>query len=147
MLKLFNYLPIASMALFLFSATAFSADPEFSLHNKSKFPIKLLLTNDKNEVSDTIEPGKFLNRAININSYTTVKITHEHSKFPYIVAFPKGKTIYINWDDKHIPQLYHQRGPWLGLTRKTDLGFSTANNIKDSDIVRLLKEALDAPAP
>ena len=92
-----------------------------------------------------MEPGKFLNRAININSYTTVKITHEQSKFPYMVKFPKGKTIYINWDDKHLPQLYHQRGPWFGLTRKTDLGFSTANNIKDSDIVRLIKEALDSP--
>lgn len=127
-----------------FCQVALSA-PTFSLHNKSTKAIEAVITpKGKSDQKLSLEPGKF---ADIVELYDTsdkkirnlnVTILDENKKVVYVASITptedKPQTIYINWNPGRTPPLYPQQGPFSGFTGKTDLGYSTKNNISSENI-------------
>lgn len=121
----------------LLCATQLNAANEinFSLHNKSKHRITFEIRNPKLKGGVhyvTKEPGGFADLIIDTSKETRLIIFSP--KLEADVTFTLNKDIYVNFNDEHQPKLYHQRGPLMGLLGKIDQGYSTANNVSDSDI-------------
>jgi len=127
------------LAMFLFfSCALFGAKPEFSLCNKSDQPILIDISNSNAKITETLEPGQHINHRINPKNQTVLIVWNPVSgEFIYRASFSTNKDIYLNWNEKHVPMLYAQRGKLFGLLGVSDLGFSTENNIEDKQITRL----------
>lgn len=127
--------------------TAVAADmgPGFSLHNKSKSFIYVRILNDpsfldkaKKLVFDEgsgVLSQAFHDKTIDISKSTELTIFNRDGKVLFEANFKPNKTIYVNWDDQHTPKLYPQRGPLLGVTKKTDKGYSLEKNVTQTDIL------------
>lgn len=117
-------------------------DITFSLHNKSKKPIKVFIKNrdiigefvGKPGGPYLVKSGEFLDKIPNVKAETELTITDTNDVQLYHALFAVGKTIYVNWDDKHKPALYPQRGPRKGKTKRTDKGYSLEDNVEQNDI-------------
>lgn len=138
--------PLIYCLIAIFCQTAFTA-PTFSLHNKSTKSIDaLVMTTGQKEQNLILAPGKFADiETLDTGKKTNITIMDENRKVIYVATIlpviSSGKavlkTIYINWNPKRQPPLYPQRGPFKGLTGKTDLGYSTKNNVHVSKIQAL----------
>ena len=126
-------------AIFLFlNFPVFGVKPEFSLCNKSDQTIIVDISNSNIKITETLKPDQNINHNINPKNPTVLIIWNSQSgEFIYRASFYTNKDIYLNWDEDHAPMLYAQQGPFFGLLGKTDLGFSTKNNIENKQITRL----------
>lgn len=112
----------------------------FSMHNKTAKEITIWVLNGNRQAWTFVPAGQFVDLPTNTEEKTTIalyatgwnpsgrpSITYQAAH----VEIAPGTTVYVNWDGKKI---YPQRGPFLGLTGKTDRGYSTENNVKLSSI-------------
>lgn len=122
---------IIACLILVFCQVAFSADPQFSLHNKSLKNIEVFVTPvGQNEIVLQAAPDKFVDiQDLDTAQVNNVTILGENKEVLYVANILPGKTIYINWNPSRPIPLYPQRGPLLGFTGKTDLGYSTAGNV------------------
>jgi hypothetical protein len=142
-----NYIYINMLfSITLSCSHIFAADPGFSLHNKAHDEIKIELINGGTKLTGTVQPDKFENFQIDTARETALHVLYIRydqigskkiavSKTEYAVKFAANKTIYINFNPNIQSPIYPQKGPFLGITNKTDLGYSTKNNIVASQIL------------
>jgi hypothetical protein len=86
-----------------FTGSVLSADPAFSLHNKSKKTISLEIMNGNTRLSSNVQPGKFSNHDLDIRNKTTLIIRSydNPNNTLYEATFSLNKTIYLNWDENN----------------------------------------------
>lgn len=132
------------MAGILIQAT----DPGFSFHNKSNMSIvitfsvsdkkgKRILINKVRVLPDEFYDFNYDYRIGPSLKSPMLEIADRSNQVLYKYAFPDGKTIYINWGlKKNHLDIYPQQGPYWGITRKTDKGYPTKNNVTEKDFTK-----------
>ena len=135
-----------------------SQGPGFEFYNKdtdyfniSTITIALVFNKDpKTAIITDIAPNKKFSKTINLNdeillcvfkkqtpitSVSSIKdIYQKRPDYIYIINAP-GKTKYVSFNTAKAPHwVYPQTGTLMGLTGKSDSGYSLQNNIKQSDL-------------
>lgn len=135
-----------------------SQGPGFEFYNKdtdyfniSTITIALVFNKDpKTAIIADIGPSKKFSTTINLNDeillcvfkkqtpITSVSsisdITQKKPNYVYVINAP-GKTKYVSFNTAKAPHwVYPQTGTLMGLTGKSDSGYSLKNNIKESDL-------------
>ena len=145
-----NFKRIALLIGFFAVNTVVAIDPGFEIINKATQPISIALvvngqlTNTtvgagkkfatSTPVSDVIQFGIYEKQTDNVTLHPSSGSLMPQPTRIYTLNAP-GKTKYITWNPAKSPNLYPQTGTFMGLTGKSDSGYSLKNNMTQSQIV------------
>jgi hypothetical protein len=145
-----NFKGIALLVAFFAIHNVVAVDPGFEIVNKATQPISIVLVVNGQLTNTTVAAGKKFTTSTPLNDVIQFGIYEKQtdnvtlhpssgSLMPqptriYTLNAP-GKTKYITWNPAKSPNLYPQTGTFMGLTGKSDSGYSLKNNMSQSQIV------------
>lgn len=117
-------------------------DPMFTLRNKSNNDVYVVVGPEIEGITiqghvqcKLAHLGKLLEAKQYSTGYNIILYKDMFCKVPiYKAKLMNGKNAYLNWDGK---KLYPQKGPYLGITGKTDEGYSLKENITNIKVLEI----------
>lgn len=131
---------IIATILFAISGVAFTEDvPPFLIQNRHLKDIEVVFdasgSNSFRALKGTIKANGYAKPPLLDGEQLTLWIGSEKKIHMCLMTKKKGQTIYLSFNPNDSTHPVHpQKGPMLGFTGKTDQGYSTKNNISQSQV-------------